>query len=177
MADTSYDIIFTGRLVAGADPAAVRANLARLFKVDASRVEALFAGGRTVVKRGLDAAGARTYQAALARAGTVAEVLAVEPAGTPPAAAARTSPPVAPDYTVAEPGVELVPPTTVEPPLIPTDHLTLAEVGADLVEATVEAAPEYDLSGLALDPPGTLLAEPLAIPPPDFDLSGLALAD
>ena len=50
MADKRYSVIFTGRIVDGAEPAAVKANLAKLFRVDAERVESMFAGKPLVIK-------------------------------------------------------------------------------------------------------------------------------
>ena len=43
MAQEDFQVVFEGQLVEGADPAAVRAGLAKLFKTDVSRVEPLFA--------------------------------------------------------------------------------------------------------------------------------------
>jgi hypothetical protein len=178
MAAALFDVVFQGRLVAGADPAQVRANLGKLFKLDAARIEALFATPSTVVKKGVDEATARNYQAALAKAGAAVSITAVpgvaaEPTAKPSAAPSETSVPM----TIAEPGVLLVEPTTVTPANFDTAGLTLAEVGVTLVEPTTIAPPAFDLSGLTLDPPGTTLVDPIPVPPAKFDTSGLSLAE
>ena len=41
MTQARYSVIFAGQIVDGADPATVKANLAKLFKVDADRVETI----------------------------------------------------------------------------------------------------------------------------------------
>lgn len=197
MTGETFDIVFAGRLAEGADPALVRANLAKLFKTEPAKVEHLFSGQRVSIKKGVDAATARQYQTALGRAGALAEIVAARalaptaapaavsavarakaggPAETPPAAR-RETPPIAPDYTVAEPGAMLVEARPVPPAQIDTAHLSLADVGADLVEHRPVAAPDYDLSAFGLAPPGSLLVEPRPVPPAHIDTSALSLAE
>lgn len=204
MADATFDVVFSGRLQAGVEAAAVRENLARLFKTEPAKLAYLFTGQPVVIKRAVDAATALQYQAALAKAGALVDLREtgtpaapppqpaqrpappVSPASTrpgpraapvtvPPAMAARSAPPVAPDYAVAEPGVVLVEPVHVAAPAIDTRHLTMAAVGAPLVEPTVVEPPTYDLSGLSLDPPGTTLSDAKPVPPAQYDLSALSL--
>lgn len=189
MADEHFEVVFEGRTAAGADPAQVRANVARLFKTDTARIEHLFSGQRVVIKKGLDESTARNYQAALAKAGAIVDVVqagaAVAPAAPSvpaapsagPASVKSAGPPQAPDYSIAEPGVLLVEPVTVPAATIDVSHLSMAEAGVVLVEPVPIAAPRFDLSGLKLDPPGTVLVEPKPVPPADYDTSALTLAE
>lgn len=201
MADKRYSVIFTGRIVDGAEPAAVKANLAKLFRVDAERVESMFAGKPLVIKKNLDAEKARSYRDALAKAGAAVSVVeegdpdaartAVQPAPAPtpaptraPAAAAGPGtdsappqPPQAPDLTIAEVGVTLVEHEPVTPPDFDTTQFDLAEVGVTLVEPKVVPPPDFDTSGMSLDPPGTQLTDARPAPPAQFDTSGLSLAE
>ena len=178
MAESNFEVIFQGQLLPGADGVAVRAKLAALFKIDAARIEAMFAGQRVVIKKNVDAATAQTYVAALDNAGAIAEIISM----AAPAVAAPSEPrqevPVAPIVmTIAAPGVLLVEPEPVTPPTFDTSALSLAAVGVDLVEPSVKIAPQYDLSGLQLAPPGTLLADAPPVPPAKIDTSGLALSE
>lgn len=204
MSETLFDVVFSGKLQAGADPAQVRVNLARLFKTEPAKIGHLFTGQPVPIKKGVDAATALQYQAALAKAGAFVELLdttvavaaapardtapsanvvaAPAPAAArgapvtiPPAMAARGAPPQAPDYSVAAPGTVLVEAVSVAPPVIDTRHLSVAAAGEVLDATPPVAAPQYDLSGLSLDPPGTTLSEPTAVAAPRFDLSGLQL--
>ena len=204
MADKRYSVIFTGRIVDGAEPAAVKANLAKLFRVDAERVESMFAGKPLVIKKNLDAEKARGYRDALAKAGAAVSVVeegdpdaaraAAQPASAPtpaPAAAptpaptaagpstdsAPPQPPQAPDLTIAEVGVTLVEHEPVTPPDFDTTQFDLAEVGVPLVEPKVVPPPDFDTSGMSLDPPGTQLTDARPAPPAQFDTSGLSLAE
>ncbi|HEY8330412.1 MAG TPA: hypothetical protein VIO83_03690, partial [Pseudomonas sp.] len=95
-----YEVAFAGELVAGADAAQVRANLARLFQADPQRIAALFSGRRTVIKSNLDAASAEKYRLTLERAGAQVEVSPVGQAPAAPAAPASAAP-VAPVATAA----------------------------------------------------------------------------
>jgi len=208
MSEAIFDVVFSGKLQAGAEPAQVRENLARLFKTEPAKIGHLFTGQPVPIKKGVDATTALQYQAALAKAGalvelidtsaftaaattietaiatpaspptaapTIAATARAAPVTVPPSMAARSSPPQAPDYSVAEPGAVLVEAVTVAPPRIATDHLSVAAAGELLDSAPPVAAPQYNLSGLTLDPPGTLLSEAAQAPTPQFDLSGLKL--
>jgi len=204
MTDATFDVVFSGKLQAGVGSDEVREKLARLFKTEPAKLAHLFTGEAVPIKRGVDAATALQYQAALAKAGALVELVdtaADQPRAAPaPAAstaprraapapgpraapvtvpskmAARAAPPVAPDYSVAEPGVMLVEAAVVAPPAIDTRHLSVAAVGESLVEASVVPPPTYDLSGLSLDPPGTTLSEAAPVAPVQYDLSKLSLA-
>lgn len=199
MTEANFDVVFSGRVQSGLEATQVRDNLARLFKTEPERLAYLFTGQRVPIKRGVDAGTALQYQAALAKAGALVELVEVTaeaapanaaapppppparaatraaPVTVPPAIAARDGPPAAPAFSLAEPGAVLVAPTEVPTPTIATDHLTLAAPGATLVEPTTVAAPEYDLSGLCLAPPGAPLSAPEAPPTAQYDLSKLSL--
>jgi hypothetical protein len=182
LSNQTFDVVFAGRAAPGADPEQVRARLAKLFNVDTERVDALF-GKRTTIKKGVDAATAKKYQAALTAAGAVAEVVGVgEPPAPAPAAQTdmdekRPAAPQAPNLTVAEPGVILVETKAAKTPSYDTSQFTLADVGVDLIERKQVPAPQYDLSGMSLDPPGVLLTQPSKPPPADYDTSALGLVE
>ena len=157
-----FDLVFSGRTVPGADSAQVRARLAALFKTDEASIERLFSGKRYVLKKGLDEAAARKYQAALDRAGAQCELVQRPPA-----------------MTIAPPGVTLV---EVEPPATPefdVSGFTLAEAGADVLdEYPRPAAPALDVSDISLAAPGEDLVEEeivVAAPPVVPELSVAAI--
>jgi hypothetical protein len=179
MAEPTFDVIFQGQTLPGADGAVVRANLAKLFKTDAARVEAMFNGQRVVIKKNVDAATAETYTKALNKAGAVVEIVAVAaPSATPLAPVApKVAPEPPPPLTIAEPGVILVEPTPMPMVTFDTSSLSLAAVGVDLVTPVATAPPQYDLSKFKLDPPGTVLVDAIPVPPARIDTSGLSLSD
>lgn len=69
MTDTRYKIVFTGELMPGAALDAVKDNLARLFKSDRSKIDALFTGNPVALKRDLNEGEADKYVGALQKAG------------------------------------------------------------------------------------------------------------
>jgi len=83
MSDTRYNLVFSGQVVGGADPATVKQNLAKLFKIDAARVEALFSGKPAVLKKDADQAAAMKFRAALRQAGAQCQMVAIGDNGTP----------------------------------------------------------------------------------------------
>ena len=188
MAEPDFQVVFDGQLVEGSDPSQVKANIAKLFKMEVAKVEALFSGRRTVVKRGLDQATAQKYQIAFERAGAVAII--VDPNEMAPSAAAPTSAtPPAMESPPAEidddrpSRLEIAEAGRAPPPLIARglpsapDDMTMADAGAMLVdEPSMVATPSIDTSHLTLSEPGVDLAEHEKVAAPDFDLSAFELA-
>lgn len=89
MTDARFHIVFAGQLVKGADPATVKLNLGKIFKMDAARVEKLFSGQAVVLKKDADQATAMKFRAVLKQAGAECELRPV----AEPAQAAVPSPP------------------------------------------------------------------------------------
>lgn len=80
-----HKIVFSGKLVDGADPAAVRRKVAALFRLhDRSTLDRLFSGDPVVIRKDLDAAGARKIRDALRKAGALCLVEPPLPAVKPP---------------------------------------------------------------------------------------------
>lgn len=69
MTDARYKIVFTGELMPDVAADSVKDNLARLFRSDRSKIEALFSGAAVALKRDLTEADADKYMAALQQAG------------------------------------------------------------------------------------------------------------
>lgn len=152
MADTTYQVVFNGSLLQDAEPARVREGLARLFKIDAGRVQALFDSAPVVIKAGLDQATASKYRAAMRTVGAQCEL-------RPEADAIPIEAPACAEASVAE---------------IP--EFTLAPVGTVLVAFGHVASPAYDLSAYSLAEPGTTLSVQAPPDAPDIDTSQMDLS-
>ncbi|XEG74052.1 hypothetical protein QA447_07415 [Pseudomonas sp. abacavir_1] len=179
-----YEIVFSGQTLPGADPEAVKANLAKLFQADAQRIALLFSGRRLVLKNNLDAAAADKYRAALERAGAQVEVVDMAPAveeielAPPPA----TEPAPTPASATATPGrLKVAPRDEYMAAFAEVDapDFGLAPVGTDLQDDKVEPrAPQVDLSQFSLAPVGSDMGQAKADPAaPAPDTSHLKLAD
>jgi len=191
MTEPDFQVVFDGQLVEGADPAQVKANIAKLFKTEVAKVEPLFSGRRTVVKRGLDDATAHKYRIAFERAGAVATIvdpseMAPSAAAPAPAAPPSAEPPQANAVDGEDEGpsrLEIAEASRALPPLIARgipsapDDMTMAGPGAMLMDepSTVEA-PGIDTSHLTLSEPGIDLVEHEKVGAPEFDLSAFELA-
>jgi hypothetical protein len=106
-----YNLVYDGKVQDGVGVRRVKKNLTSLFKTDSDKVDRLFSGTPTVIKKGVDYDTAMKYQHALRRAGAICAVeQVVNPAEAPPvplhAAAGRAevnSTPVSkPDETEGE---------------------------------------------------------------------------
>lgn len=189
-----YEIAFSGQLVSGAEPARVKANLAKLFQADEQRIALLFSGRRIVIKTDLDADTAEKYRSTIERAGAIVEV--AESAGNP-VAAPLTSQPAAIIPMVKPPagGPASAPPAADNNPsrssatpspsrkVLPRDEymaafsnveapdFDIAPVGVDLLDdKTVIEEPQLDLSAFSLAPVGSDMGQqkkPPADPAPD----------
>lgn len=175
MTDKRFNIVFQGRIDQGASPAAVRDNLARLFRMDAARVEALFSGQRVVIKRDADQATMMKFRAAMKQAGALCEVEEVgasAPAGPRAGATADAAPPAAEQGELETVGTIRTGGTGFRGPF------GVAEVGSELSRgAATPAVTTPDISHLSMAPAGTDLEElPRAAAVPVPDISHLSVA-
>jgi hypothetical protein len=178
MENAGYQIIFRGALAEGADPAAVKRNLATLFKTDESRIEALFSGKAVVIKNGVDRKTALAYQAALKKAGALCEIREqTAPPQSPAPAESEPNPPGALEAAgLAPAGSTLVEAPAVEAPVIDTSGLGLAPQTGNIVEHEPIDEPEIDTGKMSLGLPGEDLVEHVPEDEPDIDTETLGLA-
>lgn len=201
MTDKRYNIVFEGELVAGADPGAVRQNLARLFRMDEAKVETLFSGKRVVLKKDADQATAMKFRAALKQAGAQCRMLVVgepEPPATPSAPApapagaqekAASAPP-APAESSPAPSADQGAPAAADGDLETVGTIrtggtgfsgpfVVAPSGTDLADKkSEEEAAAPDISHLSMAPPGEELEElPRYREAVNPDISHLSMVD
>ncbi len=155
MSETRYDILFSGQIMEGRDPAQVRTAVARMFQADDATLARLFSGRPIRIKSAVDQETAIQYRVAFRDAGALVEVRPVtQESPTQTTAPEPDSPPPAGDP-------ELLPPRT-----------------GDLSDCLppVEPAPLPDISGITLAAEGTTIDESPPPPPLRVDTSGLTLA-
>lgn len=195
METDKYDLIFTGELVPGKNLAEVKRNLQALFRIDETKVELLFSGRDTVLKKGLDAEAANKYRVAIKKAGARIQLApSASAAGSPPAPASAPpekasrlpvaevrEEPAAEQSIATELGAQPAKPPQPRPDIQAPD-LPLAEPGADLLRAeerVVVSPLQVDLSGLSVAPQeGNLVRSdelsrpaPVAVDVPDYDVA------
>ncbi|MBT8430504.1 MAG: hypothetical protein KJN79_11380 [Gammaproteobacteria bacterium] len=165
----SFDIYFLGEMLPDADPTTVRQGVAKLFKVQESAVDRLFAGKPLRVKQGVDAEAAGRYRTAFRDVGALVQIVA---SGSPPPA------PKAPDERAAHtPGAEAEAPHR---PPADSGGYGLAEPGAILDHSEAPAPAEIDTGSLEALPPNTGSLEDCRVEKPHRpipDISHLRLVD
>jgi len=199
MTEPLFDIIFRGDIVLGHQIADVKLQLQRLFKVDARKIDALFTGGATPLKRNVNEANAQKYQQALEKAGAKVEIKAAGATVKSPRPRAKIQSaerPIAPSAVESAPQVDrpssselsILPLSPFEPNSKPdvnpveVPDLDVAPVGESLLQDAERSAVEVlnvDVSGLSLrEAEGELLdeAERTTVEALEFDLSDLELA-
>lgn len=180
-----HEVVYSGAVAAGRDPAQVKSDLARLFKADAAGIERLFGGRAVVIKKGIDRQTALKYRDALEKIGALCEIRARVPAdarGAPPSSASPEAPAVndPEPVTIAPAGAILTAQRQVKTPFFDLGAISMAEPGADILEGidTSVSAPVFDLSRLSMAPAGVELIEATPIeraPLPEF--TGLTIAE
>lgn len=95
-----YDILFNGEIHPKATPEMVKANLSKVFKIPADKVEALFNAKPAVIKKGVDEETAKKYKMIMQKAGAIpviqrhaAASTEAQPAPAKTEAAPSSSPP------------------------------------------------------------------------------------
>jgi hypothetical protein len=64
-----YNVSFSGQILTGFDPSAVRESLGKVFAADADTLDKLFSGKQRMIKQNCDEATAQKYRSAMERAG------------------------------------------------------------------------------------------------------------
>lgn len=127
-----FNVVFAGQVAAGSDPAAVRANVAKLFKVtNEATLDKLFSGQRIAVKKAVPQADAMKLRALMKQAGAVASLEACDETGKPLAAAPSATPaapaaPAAPAPAAAAPKPAPAAPAPAPRPAAPAAPTTAA---------------------------------------------------
>lgn len=180
----NYQVEFFGQTLPGFDLDQVKQNLTRLLKLDAAKLEPLFSGRKTILKRNIDKATADKYQQALAQAGAqvnIVEQILLDAAPQTVAAAAPIAQPILVVSDLLAPVGAAVADPAPKPAPFQTDlsQLTAAAVGADVAdEQEKPPAFELDLGDVSLAAVGADVMDSYAKPPAfEVDLSQLSVAE
>ncbi len=189
MSQDTYEIAFRGQIADGADLQQVKANIAKMFKADDTKINQLFSGVRVVIKKNIDLQTAEKYQAAMNNAGAICELVNLADGASAPETNNKvgvTAPEVTTTSSVKSASTDhAAPPAPQTAPLAISGNeiadldATLAPVGSDMQEIKEKEVPPLpDTTGLSMAPPGSVLTEhqekkSQTLP----DISGLSLVD
>ncbi|MBQ25464.1 hypothetical protein [Alcanivorax sp.] len=193
MSDARFHIVFSGKLVGGADLATVKSNLGRLFKMDSARVEKLFSGQPVVIKKDADQATAMKFRALMKQAGAECEIRPVSGGGqarapAQPAAAPSAVPAPATESSASAESTSLGEQNSGDLETVGTIRtggtgfsgaFSVADVGEDMNNSEhAPAPPAPDVSHLSMAAAGEDLGQRTQAPPPaQPDISYLSLKD
>jgi hypothetical protein len=197
-----FDIVFRGDILPGQNVVQVKQRLALLFKTDEAKINALFSGAATPLKRNLDKGTADKYAEVLRKVGADVQVtvagkvtakkapkrqpqptsLSEQPASI---VKQKTLQDASSKFTLAPVGSDVLKPeerSHLEPVAVDTSQLSLRDSGAELLDASEKAlvdAVQIDVSSLMLDEVGADLLsdnEKRHFEELTLDLAGIDLA-
>ncbi len=142
MSDERFDLVFDGRLATGFSQAQVRQNMAELFSLGDTQLEALFSGRVVVLKRGLDKGLAIRFRNRLAQVGALGLIrpAATEAAEQPAPAAPVVAPKPVPKPAAVRPAAAQPAPKPAPSPKQPTAAV-VPEARATAAARAAPAAP------------------------------------
>lgn len=190
-----HHVVFKGQLTDGTSADAAKEKLAGLFKISAAQAASMLTGKSVYIKKNIDLATAKKYQAAMHKAGAVAVIVHASEADSPTNASAtpagssstitQTAKPVTTQVTLPGHSASSAVPDTTPPQTqvalqssnVDTSGLSMASAGVELQTAPPETvAPEVDLTGLSLAEPGAVVLHNPETPPTlHIDTSALSL--
>jgi hypothetical protein len=161
MSNVTYAIIFKGEIIDGFQVISVKANLAKLLKIDAKKMAMLFSGKQIVIKRTADKTQAVILAKALKKVGADIKVRAIKQS----AAQSKTQ-------------VKTQAKTQASNPDNSSTWGLAPNKGFIVKPAAPVPAPDLDLSGMSVaENDGTFLAEPADPEYLDLDLSEYSVQD
>ena len=163
----SFDIYFSGQLLADASPEKARAAIGKMFRLEGPKLERLFSGKPARIKSGVDIDKASSYREAFRKAGALIDIV---PAGAP-----------APQPAASEPEPEPAPVTTEqnalfsaagnEMELLPPRTGTLEDYAPQ-----VEAQDIANIDWMQLDAPGITLDDTPRPTAYEIDTQGISMS-
>ncbi len=161
-----YSVKITGQIDPYADRERVIAAFAQMAKVSEEQARSVFEKAPVVIKKGLDAATAEKFKAALERIGAVAQI-------DPPIAAAPTAAPAVAPATESKESLSLVPKADTtkpqpEPVSRPVRQVQVEEQPG--YQFRIEARPDYAFLTVQIPPDETLKVEASAMATMDTNL-------
>ena len=175
-----FDIVFRGDILPGQNVVQVKQRLAQLFKTDEAKINALFSGAATPLKRNLDKATADKYAEVLRKVGADVQVTV---AGK---VTAKKAPKRQPQPTsLSEPPASIVKPKTLQERLAAQEQERIAAQEKEQKEsppAEQEASSKFTLAPVGSDvlkPEERSHLEPVAVDTSQLSLreSGAELLD
>jgi len=171
MAEGDFQVVFRGELTGELSEEEVRQRLASLFKMPEAKVAGLFTGKPIVVKRNLDEATARKFEAAFGKAGAKCEIGSASAGAEPEPSAQPTREQAAEQADEPSAGAHG---SGSSGSAGASRRESIAAAG-DPNRTMLEMEVPSDLSGLDVDTSEAPLSPGEEIPEPDIDIGELSV--
>ena len=179
---SAYHVIFEGQLTGEKPIANVKAQLAAMFKMNATQVEALFTGKPVAIKRNIDAETAKKYTAAFKKAGAVCRIIDASDSGNisqeqeKPAAKTPAASPTQTQSVSSASSDRMTGKDIVDIKIGNVPDFGLGEAGEALpMLKPDEMADIPDISDLSFSTDEQFLVKPKDVPEPKVDIGGLSI--
>ncbi len=159
MADIRFNVLFSGKLKSGIDPATAKARVRELFKLSDAAIAQLFSGKTIVVKKNLDPDKAKRFQKAFAQAGLLVQLVEQQPEASQEPDSKPAAPQPEPSGGLGLAPVDsgpLEPEPDRTPPEVDTSYLSVVEGenwSLEDCDQPPEPIPTPDTSYLSLEEP------------------------
>lgn len=196
MTDQQHHVVFKGQLIEGVSADVVKQKLAALFKISVTQAEAMLTGKPVYIKKNVDVNTAKKYQAAMQKAGAVANIVSANetsPAANANASSSASTTTAAVKNSSSSANVKLpgdsasseIPNTTAPQTSVALNTnadisgLSMAATGSDLQTSVPETQKaNVDVSGISMAEPGAaIISEPVDIPAINIDTGELSLEE
>ncbi len=168
MSEQTFKVVFKGKAVRNVELAVAKANFAKLFKLPAAKVEAMFDGKERTLKKSMTMEKANHFRAVLKKAGI--RVSLVKNAEEQDTSQDQS-------WHLDDPGTRILKPVTAPDRHIETGHLKV-DVEFDKLEDKPQAdPPEVDIDHIYIEDSEDPIIKPKEVEIPQFDLSSLKVED
>ena len=162
MSEQHHHVVFKGQISDDANVDTVKQKLAALFKINIAQAEAMLGGKPIYIKKNVDLATAKKYQAAMQKAGAVADII------SPTSNAEKAAPKASTGNNTANKSSAVILPGSAASSAVP-------ETEAPQTQVSLSA--DADIAGISMAATGAdLQTTPNPISTPEFDLSELSMA-
>jgi len=172
----TFEVVFSGEVLDGFDPAETRAKIGKLFNADEAKIARLFSGNSVVIKKGLDETTANKYLGAFKNAGAKAIVRdAAAPAAEAPVQEIQAAPPPS-EAPITAPSKPASTPASASSSMF--EHSGEAsEHVSEAPKTQIQLDSNPDLSEFSLREGDGNLVDPSGdVPEADIDVGGISLA-
>ncbi|MGJ8662059.1 MAG: hypothetical protein ACSHWU_00345, partial [Marinicella sp.] len=168
MSEQTFKVVFKGKIARNIEPAQAKSNFAKLFKLPAAKVEAMFDGKERTLKKSMPMEKANHFRSVLKKAGIKVSLIKNE---------VEESVKTSEDWELNEPGTVILRPVQAPETHIETSHIKVDIDFDNLEDKPQPEPPQVDIDHIVIDESEDPIVEAKEVEIPDFDFSQLTVED